>query len=71
MELGSAKYVKPHIRSCNESGNDFGALGKHSSCLHAPRRRGNRESSLSESEAHRNTAGEEKACPLQRVDHGE
>ncbi len=22
------------------------------------------------SEAHRNTAGEEKACPLQRVDHG-
>ncbi len=33
MELGSAKYVKPHIRSRNESGNDFGALGKHSSCL--------------------------------------
>ncbi|KAF4117640.1 hypothetical protein G5714_002193 [Onychostoma macrolepis] len=33
--------------------------------------RGNPESSLSESEAHQNTAGEEKACPLQRVDHSE
>ncbi|KAF4108924.1 hypothetical protein G5714_009997 [Onychostoma macrolepis] len=36
----------------------------------ALRRRGNRESYLTESEAHRNTAGEEKACPLQCVDHG-
>ncbi len=33
MEPGSTKYVKFHIRSRNESGNDIGALGKHSSGL--------------------------------------
>ncbi len=33
MEPGSTKYVKFHIRSRNESGNDIGAFGKHSSGL--------------------------------------
>ncbi len=33
MEPGSTKYVKFHIRSRNESGNDIGTLGKHSSGL--------------------------------------
>ncbi len=33
MELGSTKYVKLHIQSRNDSGNDIGALGKHSSGL--------------------------------------
>ncbi len=33
MEPGSTKYVKFHIRSHNENGNDIGALSKHSSGL--------------------------------------
>ncbi len=33
MEPGSTKYVKFHIRSRNENGNDIGALSKHSSGL--------------------------------------
>ncbi len=33
MEPGSTNYVKFHIQSHNESGNDIGALSKHSSGL--------------------------------------